>query len=120
MRRLQRWVILLGAVGAIGIGLLYPPQAGAAFRNGSGQGRATPIPPALVTGTATGRPTATVTPVERCGRFGCALITLAPMTTTVQVGPTATPPPGPAPTTLTVTCDWTAPTTWVPCLLGRG
>jgi hypothetical protein len=39
------------------------------------------------------------------------------MATTVQAAPTATPPPGPAPTTITVTCDWTAPTTWVPCLL---
>ena len=117
MRRLHWWVILLGAIGVIGIGLLSPPRAGAASRGGSGQGRATPTPPALVTGTATGTPTATVTPVERCGRFGCAIITPAPMTTTVQATPTATPPAGPAPTTITVTCDWTALTTWVPCLL---
>jgi hypothetical protein len=38
------------------------------------------------------------------------------MAATVQ----ATPPPGPAPTTMTVPCDWTAPTTWVPCLLAAG
>lgn len=115
MRRLRWWIILLGVAGTVGIGLVQPPQAGATSRGGSGRSHATPTATATLTPTDT--PTPTSTPVERCGHYGCAIITPSPMVAAPPATPTSTPQAGPAPTTLTVSCDWTDPTSWAPCLL---